>query len=308
MKPASLEHRFWSFVNSAPFLRSTRRGVGANVYKKLNTVRRYAISFYKSRKDPMLFRDIKTYCMFVGYARSGHSIIGALLDAHPNVILPDEVDVLRYISAGFSRDQIYHILLARSQRQANKGRTKAGRNGKRYSYFVPSQWQGRFNTLQVIGDSKAGISTQRLAQNPEMLQYLQHMMKGIETKFIFAIRNPYDNISTMSIRGGRSLDHVIERYFANCATIVDIRKRIDSADMFVVKHEEFLDRPEAWLNDICRFLGVEASDDYLQACAGILYKSPAKSRHSVEWSPEQIDAVRRKIDKFDFLEGYAYDD
>jgi len=33
------------------------------------------------------FSEIETYCTFIGYSRSGHSIIAALLDAHPNIVM-----------------------------------------------------------------------------------------------------------------------------------------------------------------------------------------------------------------------------
>ena len=32
-------------------------------------------------------RGIKKFVFFAGYARSGHSIIGALMDAHPHVVI-----------------------------------------------------------------------------------------------------------------------------------------------------------------------------------------------------------------------------
>ena len=32
-----------------------------------------------------MFDDLKAFVMFVGYPRSGHSIVGALLDAHPHL-------------------------------------------------------------------------------------------------------------------------------------------------------------------------------------------------------------------------------
>jgi hypothetical protein len=285
----------------------SRPGFRERVAGRLRIARRYITSLYKSRQERAWFKDIRTYCMFIGHARSGHSILGALLDAHPNVILPDEVDVLRYVAAGFGREQIYHLLLARSQRQASKGRTKGGRDGNTYSYHVPGQWQGRFDRIQVVGDSKAGLSTQRLAQTPELLERLRETMGDARVKIIYVIRNPYDNISTMMLRGGRSFESAIDRYFANCETIVGIRRIVDPADLLLVRQEELINWPKQLLAEICGFLGVEASDDYLSACASILYNSPAKSRYKVEWSSEQIGTVRRNIERFDFLAEYTYE-
>jgi hypothetical protein len=283
------------------------QSVGARVTSGLRMARRYVTSLYRSRQERTWYQDIKTYCMFIGHARSGHSIVGALLDAHPSIILPDEVDALQYVSAGFSREQIYHLLLARSLRQANKGRTKGGRDGKTYSYQVPGQWQGRFEQLCVIGDSKAGVSTQRLARNPALFEQLQRTMKDVDVKVILVVRNPYDNISTMILRGGRTFENAIERYFSNCEALIKIRERVSSTDFLLIKQEDVIEQPQARLGEICRFLGVDAADDYLNACASILYKSPAQSRQNVQWRPELVDAVRRQSDQYDFLAGYSYE-
>jgi hypothetical protein len=35
--------------------------------------------------DP--FPDVHAFCLFDGYSRSGHSLVGALLDAHPKITI-----------------------------------------------------------------------------------------------------------------------------------------------------------------------------------------------------------------------------
>ena len=37
-----------------------------------------------------IYGHITTYVLFIGHARSGHSIVGSLLDAHPEVIISHE--------------------------------------------------------------------------------------------------------------------------------------------------------------------------------------------------------------------------
>lgn len=269
---------------------------------------RYITSLINGRMEQHSFQHVDTYCMFIGHARSGHSIVGALLDAHPQVILPDEVDVLQFVAAGFGRDQIFHLLLKRSRVQARKRRTKGGRDGKTYSYHVPDQWQGRFNHLKVMGSSKAGRSTQHLAHNPAVLARLRRTLRGAGIKVIHVIRNPYDNISTMHIRGGRSLPNAIERYFENCAALEQLRSVIPAADLHTMRQEALIEAPQQQLTALCGFLGLDAPATYLQSCAGMLYTSPAKSRHAAPWTPELVAQVQQDIARYDFLDGYRYDD
>ncbi len=283
-----------------------RRLRNTKLYQKPNMARLYLSTQLATLQAKQVFQDIKTYAMFVGHGMSGHSIIGTLLDAHPNIIFPDEVDVLKYIAAGFRKNQVFHLLLAMSRAQAKAGNTKQGRKGKLYSYSVPGQWQGRFEKLQVIGDTKAGVSTKRLGEDPTLLQRLRDTIDA-DIKFIHVVRNPYDNISTMCLKPGRlELQPRIDRYFFFCEILRELRTQIEDKDLLLLRQEDFIAQPADTLRVMCRFLGVQASDNYLNACAGIVYKSPVKSRYELQWDDESIKKVKAEIERFDFLEDYSY--
>jgi hypothetical protein len=244
--------------------------------------------------------------MFIGHAKSGSTMISSLLDAHTDAIFADEADVLKYVSSGFKRDQIYHILLKASHREALKGRVTARRLTP-YSFLIPGQWQGRYRTLQVIGDSKAGPTTGRLGRNPDLIRRLYEVMDGVDVRLIHVIRNPYDPISLMMIRGKRTFENAIGHYFAYCQTLANLRSQFDNSSLLTIKYEDFVYQPEMNLLNICKFLGLEATAEYLTACIDILHASPDQSRHLVTWSPEWIQDVNNKIEQFDFLEGYSYE-
>jgi len=239
--------------------------------------------------------------MFIGYPFSGHSLIGSLLDAHPEAIIAHELDTLGLIQAGFSKRQIFYLLLHNSRNFASAGRTWMD-----YSYAVPNQWQGRFTRLRIIGDKKGSASTKRLHYNPDLLQLLRDTI-DVRIKFIHVLRNPYDNISTVSLRRRWDLRQSIEYYFSLCKTVAEIKKKIEPRDLLDVRHESVIEDPKSFLRQLCSFLGLEASKDYLQDCAGIVFKSPHKSRHDVEWNPELINFVKDKIEKVSFLSGYSYE-
>ncbi len=93
-----------------------------------------------------------------------------------------------------------------------------------------------------------------------------------------------------------------------CHKTDDIRQSMKNSDMLFLRHEDFVENPRGSLHDICCFLGVETDEEYLNACAAIVYSSSVKSRYEIEWPPDLIDAVRNKISIFDFLKGYSYED
>jgi hypothetical protein len=169
-----------------------------NLSNPFTRTRLYTKTCFGSRRYRELFAGVKTYCMFLGYPRSGHSLVGSLLDAHPNVIIAHELDVLKHVQARFSTNQIFYLLLENSRKLAARGRGYSG-----YSYEVANQWQGRFRELHVIGDKKGGGSSTRLHSNPGLLDSLCKTI-GIKTKFVHVIRNPYDCITTITSRNTRN--------------------------------------------------------------------------------------------------------
>lgn len=275
-----------------------------NLSNPFTWTRLYARSYYHCRKYRELFSGVETYCMFLGYPRSGHSLVGSLLDAHPNVIIAHELDVLKYVRAGFSRDQIFYFLLENSRRRAERGRGYSG-----YSYVVANQWQGRFRRLQVIGDKKGGRSSTRLHSNLGLLNSLRKTI-GIKTKIVHVIRNPYDSITTMTAKNQRNytLENRIENYFSRVETVAGAKRRISPTDIFDVRQESLIEDPKKWLRELCNLLGVEAVPDYLEDCAKIMFKSPQKSRYNLPWSAENIDRVAEKMKPYPFLDGYSYSD
>ncbi|MCZ6672989.1 MAG: sulfotransferase domain-containing protein, partial [Verrucomicrobia bacterium] len=274
----------------------------------------YRVSFSGGLKNRKLFEGIETYCMFVGFPRSGHSLIGALLDAHPSMIIAQELDALRYVRARFSERQIFYLLLEKSRRLARGGQKWGG-----YVYDIPNQWQGRCKKLQVVGDKHGPYSLLRFHWNPEILKRMYNTI-NVDIKFINIVRNSYDNIATMSLkRDSARAEELTKRirtkhqptinlatkleghavilkksmgsYFSMCSILEDLKKEIKSTDTFHLKHESFIEDPTTHLKELCHFLGVNAPNDYLNDCANLVYKSPHKSRHDVEWNDELIDFV-----------------
>ena len=307
-----LEKKWVDFIDSNGYRRIASGGVVSKIlksdtYQNLNTYRRYLITSYKARQSQQLFSDVNSFCFFVGQTKSGSSLLGGLLDAHPNIIISDEVDVLKYVSKGFNRLQIFQLSLHTSKREMMKGRVTA-RRLEPYSFQVPGQWQGKFSKLLVIGDSTAGKSTQKLANDPELIKDISVVMDGISVKVVQVIRNPFDPISIMMIRGKRSFENALQHYFEDCDTLAKIRSELSPETLYSVRYEDFVISPQSQLSALCAFLGVEATSDYLQSCAGIMSEIPDQSRHLVDWEPNWIEQVHTHISHYDFLAGYQFSD
>ena len=237
--------------------------------------------------------------MFPGYPRSGHTVVASLLNAHPEIVIGHRMRALRYVDEGFDRDQIYALALLADRRFARLGRV----GSKRYDYSVPGQWQGRFQHLRVLGDGD--IATGPLSRRPDLFERLRQVT-GVPVKMIHVVRNPFDNIATLSMRNRMTLPEAVERYFSAADKASVLRAASPDADWLDLRHEDLLADAAATLSRLCAFLGAPAPDDYLQAGAGIVYGKPNQSRGQVSWPEGLVDQVTARMATYEFLRGYSF--
>ena len=270
--------------------------------------RRYYEQFlpiwYQIRFRKALEKEHKVV-LFLGYPRSGHSLVGALLDAHPQALISHELDALRFLEKGESRLRIFSRILAKSAYFLQSGSSWTG-----YSYRVPGQYQGRFTELKVIGDKKGGVSTRRIMENPKLLDAIQTL--GKEVFIIHVMRNPFDNIATRGRGTVRRevniplLEKMIERHLEDARLIQEI-KESGKYPILECSNESLIDDPKGVLKQLCEGLGLEPLPDYLDACASIIKKSPHQSRHKVEWPDHCRKRVLEGIADIPFLQHYTFE-
>ena len=297
--------------DSARWRRIARSGLAtrlrsSQVLRSAGVARRYARTRYQCRRHPARFEAVDGVCLFLGHVKSGGTLLGALLDAHPDALVSDEIDVVRYMKAGFGREQIFHLIERGSRREALKGRVTARRLDP-YSLAVPGQSQGRSDQVRVLGDTRAGPTTRQLGAEPQLLDVLDSHFEPTRPRFIHVVRNPYDPISAMVKRSGRSFENAIDDHRRQCERLIQLRGRIDPRRIITVRYERMASDPAAELARVCDFLGLPADEEYLGACAGIVDGERPGEHTMVEWNEESIAEVGRTVDMVDFLEGYRWE-
>lgn len=270
------------------------------------------LSFYGSIEERQSFSQIETYCMFLGYPRSGHSLVGALIDAHPNVIIGNELNALKYIEEGFNRGQIYYLLLEYSRFFSDPTKCRVPPNlipKGRAKYQIPNQYNGKFKSLKIIGDKRGGGTTRKLSTQPELLKRFKEEI-DLPVKFIHVVRNPYDNITTMFRKNpSKSLQDTINRYFDLAETNETLLKMIDNRDVFQMSLEDLITNAKAVLEKLFEgFLNLPVTTEYLQDCTDTIFVSPNKTRFKIDFNEEEIQQVQDRLEKISFLKHYSYDD
>jgi len=288
---------------------ATSRSFPAKLKRKLKRKLWLLDQYVQSRKhaddyaEPL--KQLKSFCLFIGYPRSGSSLSGALIDAHPDAVMAHELDTLKCIRYHFSIQQIYWVVIQKAKHFTEvKGNRYSG-----YSYAVANQWQGRHRSLQVLGDKFGDRTIEAIVKWPEALDKLERDLT-VPLKFIHVIRNPFDNISTIhkktyGIRG--TMEAAIDWYFSLADACQKIREQYGPERVYDLYLENLIADPRQQLTDLVTWLDLEPEPSYLDDCASIVFSKPRKTRGEVEWTPERIDRVRERIDRYDFLRAMNYD-
>jgi hypothetical protein len=91
---------------------------------------------------------IQTLALFIGYPRSGHTLIGSLLDAHPHIVIANELDIFQrwteWTEAEKTRENLINKMYENSFRQAQDIGYRSAEKRYGRTYAVPNQWQGRY--------------------------------------------------------------------------------------------------------------------------------------------------------------------
>ena len=141
--------------------------------------------------------SVKLFVLFVGYPRSGSSITGSILDAHPNVIMANEFNVLKWVqkNPNYSKDQLFNNLFENSHKNVLKHGIRR-HNNKGYNLTVDNSWQGRYReTVNVIGDKQPPVLQQLLSEQPDLFQALYTKLQDV-----VSITDSLNSLCTKSIR------------------------------------------------------------------------------------------------------------
>ena len=284
--------------------------------------------------DKKYFANLHTMVLTIGFPRSGSSLIGYLLTAHPNIIMAHEPpegglyeidDVMLLLNYILYIDQMRFNIAKEEQNFGKQSPTLSKKVKKRTFYaksryvYVPNQYQNHCKSLEIIGIKKSLRTTWELNKTNILERFKMNIKRQkMSLKFIFTVRNPYDMIITniMNWAGKRDItdkndlqkmiENHIQGFSKMSADNLALLNRINAQDVFMNRHEDMVAAPTRQLAKLCRFLGVEATEDYLNDCAAVIHEKPRKSRYELDWTEEQKEKVAEMIEQYDFLSHYSW--
>lgn len=287
--------------------------------------------------SPEIIASIKKFVYFVGYHRSGHSIIGSLLDAHPHIVVAHEYFISSHfpeLNRAASSDQAWkQNLFNKLYRESLADvRERQHHSLKGYSLAFDGLWQGRFNqSIEIIGDKSGGRATKDYMNDRDGFKRNYLRMKaaiGIPIYILHVLRNPFDMISTSIIIdniGNKGLGQaktnstdtlevpdelkhrIINSTFQQYDAVLEMIDRfMGQENVLEIHNSELVSDPKGTILKMLDFLNTSATDLYLDTCAGKTYKSVSRTRDLVVWGPADREQVETRMKAYEMLDRYSF--
>jgi hypothetical protein len=244
---------------------------------------------------------MRYFVLVIGNARSGSTLLGSILDAHPCAIVANET----VGSANFWRDMDRPRILGEIA-ESSRRRRLSGRVSEGYRYLIPAAAK-EMPRILVMGDKVWNPATLMLHGDYSLLNRLERIL-GVPIKIIHCIRNPFDVIATMH---ARSKAPVIDRahwYFLHCSAALAVRQKWEPDRYLDFHHESTFDNPDQAIAGLCRFLELPVDKSHIQASKALLFPQLRTTRRNLAWEPAMVRMITSRMGEFDFLGRYAAED
>ena len=298
---------------------------------------------YHATLPQNVISGVKKFIFFVGYPRSGHSIIGSILDAHPNVVIAHEYNLFEKLPLIVAHNstrgqtnfteavkQLFNQIYQNSYKNVFLKGTRC-ENAKGYNLTLNGTWQGRYkDQILVIGDKRGGSSSKLYAQNSTEFQRIYNKlleMIQIPVVIIHCVRNPFDIISTKVLyqkypgksfaeaklvrtakfRNNTLLLKSIKSTFKQADSVSSMTKSVfNKSKVLEVHNHELVSNAEKTTHKLCQFLGIGCSPNYVRSCARKVFPKVSRTRFAVDWPEDLKLMVERRLDNYPFIKRYSF--
>lgn len=254
------------------------------------------------------FASLKYFCVFIGYPRSGHSIIGSIIDAHPNACISHEYHALANYTNFNTKEDFFYELLKTAEQQANSGRQSYG-----YEYLFEGLSQGTIEQLQVIGDKRGSGTTHYLINDLNSIDIFQQFVE-LPLKIIHVTRNPYDIITTkasyhqskkvtITKEAIQTSIRVLEKEALLNQQLIDSKKH----EILSFAHESLILNPIDTIQNLFNYLELPIDQKFIAKIVAKIFANSNKSRNSYAWNSAEIEQVKNQILSIPIFSEYNYD-
>ena len=110
----------------------------------------------------------------------------------------------------------------------------------------------------------------------------------------------------VQINNALAIEYNLHLYLWGVKKNYNLIQRFGSS-VLTLHSEDVIANPKEPLKKLCKFLEVTCTEDYLNDCASIIYKSTSKSRRTIVWSHSHKQKVEEAINDIPFLRRYTFE-
>lgn len=244
------------------------------------------------------FDHLNCFLLIVGNARSGSTLLGAAIDAHPSAMISNESSGSWGVWKQMPREKILINIYKNASKMAETSRPSGG-----YHYQMGSSPVTKI-ALRVAGNKTWNPSVLLMHGNGKILPDLEKRL-GLPVKIIETIRNPFDVIASMHLRSGLPIRDRIRWFFLHCEATAALSERLPPEKFTVCHHADLLADPEAELKRLCGFLDLPACESHVAAVKKILLPQPRKTSAGIDWNSADVAEIKRRMVFFETLTRYV---
>jgi hypothetical protein len=259
-----------------------------------------------------------TFVQFLGWPRSGTTLLMSLLNAYPGVWISHEADVSSLVADGCSREQILTRMRAADEHFSQEGKHWFGYDYRVESFTAASPFDPAVildDRRRVLGDKKAGGTTEIFALHPDIFHRTESVL-GASLRVLIVVRNPFDVITSISRNlpgdvptwfrvGADPLTSAID-WYALLATVVQRAIDAQPCPMHPMSFSHLISDPADTLTTTLRFIGLlpeatELDPHYAAIVRSKVFTAARTPSLDIEWTPTQRRRVHDIIESTPFL-------
>lgn len=238
------------------------------------------------------------FALVIGNGRSGTTIVGAILDAHPQIVCANETRASVAYWRDWTGDAIIADILANSE--ANRA---AQRPSEEYLYAIDTPAKD-VSSVTILADKIWNPTLLILAGAPRLISELSERVAPVS--LLHCVRNPFDVIATMHRRSGASLEDRTRWYFMHCDAAQMLIDRGD-APLWTMRHEDLIADAGGVSASLFSWLGLSLAEERRDAILNRVFDAPRRTRDQVSWPADLRRAIEARARSHASLAGYSFE-
>lgn len=256
------------------------KNIRNNFTKKYKTILDTAIQVSKilPQRYPVYTKNTslqKSSFFVVGSGRNGSTLLSAMLNQHPEIMLPPEqwclyLSIIKFRLLNYLNwNDLVKIVVGEF---SNKEKTQGWDINFDEFYPIANRLEGKERNLRKLieeiykyyGEQKGIEFTTWGDKTPLNTVYLDYMLPVFsDSKYIFLLRDGRDVISSMLRTREKDVEFGIWKWKNSIAKYKQLKKYIQKRNLLLVYYENLLNKPEKELTKIVKFLDYNYEDQML---------------------------------------------